>query len=100
MFEMEALLQGEGGQVTFNLWWSLNTSYIDHGHVVKQFSENNEMAFVTHFKRSCGTSTIELVSVVQALQGEKDFLIVLHGVLPTPLIVIIPFCQQFYFGMI
>ena len=52
---MEALLRGEGGWVLFKLRWPLTTSYVDHGHVVKQFSENNEMSFVAHFKRSCGT---------------------------------------------
>ena len=79
---MEALLRGEGGWVLFKLQWPLTTSYVDHGHVVKQFSENNEMSFVAHFKRSCGTSTIDWLSVVWALQGERDFLIVLPGGLP------------------
>ena len=82
---MEALRQGEGGWVLFKLRWPLTTSYIDNGHVVKQFSENNEirMSLVAHFKRSCGTSTFDWLSVVWALQGERDFLIVLPGVLPT-----------------
>ena len=85
VFEMEALRLGEGGRVLFKLRRSLITSYVDHGHVVKQFSENNEMwmSLVTHFKRSCGTLTIDLLSVVWALQGERNFLIVLPGVLPT-----------------
>ena len=82
VFKMEALRRGEGGWVLFKLQWSLIISYVDHGHVVKQFSKNNEMSFVAHFKRSCGTSTIDWLSVVWALQGERDFLIVLPGVLP------------------
>ena len=59
----------------------LTTSYVDHGHVVKQFSENNEIriSLVAHFKRSCGTSAFDWLSVVWALQGERDFLIVLPG---------------------
>ena len=64
VFKMEALRRGEGGWVLFKLQWSLIISYVDHGHVVKQFSKNNEMSFVAHFKRSCGTSTIDWLSVV------------------------------------
>ena len=41
------------------------------------------MSLVAHFKRSCGTSTFDWLSVVWALQGDRDFLIVLSGVLPT-----------------
>ena len=71
VFEMEALHQGEGRWVLFKLRWLLTTSYVDHGHVVKQFSENNEMwmSLVTHFKTSC-TSTIDWLSAVWPLQGE------------------------------
>ena len=85
VFEMEALCRGEGGRVLFKLRRSLITSYVDHGHVVKQFSENNEMwmSLVTHFKRSGGTSTFDWLTVVWELQGKRDFLIDLPGVLPT-----------------
>ena len=83
--KLSDVVWGEGGWVLFKLRWSLTTSYVDHGHVVKQFSENTEirMSLVAHFKRSCGTLTFDWLYVVWALQGERDCLIVLPGVLPT-----------------